>query len=100
LKGESYEKRAAKRQKARKIAQKRFEEERMAALESEALAAASNSFKNDEVSNSDIKSAIDVSWQVENSFFLGSILFRIVLRSMLKVYLRIMIHLTRISSRR
>jgi hypothetical protein len=59
LKGESYEKRAAKRQKAKRIAQRRFEEERMAALESEAMAAA-NGPKPDDGLTSDTKSAIDV----------------------------------------
>ncbi len=53
---ESYEMRAAKRRKAKKVAQRRYEEERMAALEMEAAGAS----KSDDVLDAEHKSAIQV----------------------------------------
>ena len=58
--GEPYEMRAAKRRKAKKVAQRRYEEERMAALEMEA-AAALGAARGEETAEADHQSAIQVS---------------------------------------
>ena len=58
--------RAAKRRKAKKVAQRRYEEERMAALEMEA-AAALGAARGEETAEADHQSAIQVK---DNSCFL------------------------------
>ena len=82
---ESYEKRAAKRQKLKRAAQKKLEEQRMAMLEAEAAAAASNSSSMNQTPQDDLLSKIDTDESTEHSALDEAKLKRMILNFEKKV---------------